>query len=61
MMGSDSEHYLLEHPEEKYDPIPEVYLGKNVADFIDPDIMEVGTSKQWIVSHCDEEIINLET
>ncbi|XP_065838924.1 GTP-binding protein 4-like [Oscarella lobularis] len=33
-------HYLLEHPEEKYDPIPEVYLGKNVADFIDPDIME---------------------
>lgn len=27
--------------EERYDIIPEIYLGHNVADFIDPDIMKV--------------------
>ena len=32
--------YLLENDEWKYDVIPEVRNGKNVADFIDPDIME---------------------
>lgn len=30
--------YLLENPDWKYDHIPEVFDGKNVADFIDPDI-----------------------
>ncbi|ESO96468.1 hypothetical protein LOTGIDRAFT_231795 [Lottia gigantea] len=30
----------LANEEEKYDVIPEVYKGHNVADFIDPDIME---------------------
>ncbi|UZJ51561.1 hypothetical protein CBS101457_000881 [Exobasidium rhododendri] len=32
--------YLLEDDDWKYDVIPEVRNGKNVADFIDPDIME---------------------
>ncbi|CAI4210539.1 unnamed protein product [Parascedosporium putredinis] len=30
--------YLLENPEWKYDKIPEIVDGKNVADYIDPDI-----------------------
>ncbi|KAI0478812.1 nucleolar GTP-binding protein [Xylariaceae sp. FL0804] len=30
--------YLLANPEWKYDKVPEVVDGKNVADFIDPDI-----------------------
>jgi len=30
----------LKDPSQKYDPIPEIFEGKNVADFIDPDIME---------------------
>merc|ERR1719430_889473 len=29
----------LANPDEKYDVIPEVWNGKNVADYIDPDIM----------------------
>ncbi|KAG0255052.1 Nucleolar GTP-binding protein 1 [Mortierella polycephala] len=32
--------YLLEDPEWKYDVIPEIWQGKNVADFIDADIQE---------------------
>ncbi|OLL26560.1 putative nucleolar GTP-binding protein 1 [Neolecta irregularis DAH-3] len=32
------QQYLLEYPEWKHDPIPELLDGKNVADFIDPDI-----------------------
>lgn len=30
----------LPKPEEKYDILPEIWEGHNVADFIDPDIME---------------------
>ncbi|KAL2691672.1 Nucleolar GTP-binding protein 1 [[Neocosmospora] mangrovei] len=30
--------YMLENPEWKYDKIPEIFDGKNVYDFIDPDI-----------------------
>lgn len=30
--------YLLDNPEWKYDKIPEIFDGKNVYDFIDPDI-----------------------
>ena len=30
--------YMLENPEWKHDKIPEVFDGKNVYDFIDPDI-----------------------
>lgn len=33
-------NYLLANDEWKYDTIPEIYEGKNVADFIDPDIMD---------------------
>jgi nucleolar GTP-binding protein len=33
-------HYLLEDEEWKYDVVPEIFNGKNVADFIDPDIEE---------------------
>ncbi|KAG0635231.1 P-loop containing nucleoside triphosphate hydrolase protein [Tuber brumale] len=31
-------NYLLENPDWKMDKIPEIYDGKNVYDFIDPDI-----------------------
>lgn len=30
--------YMLANPEWKYDKIPEIYDGKNVYDFVDPDI-----------------------
>lgn len=33
-------HWNLPNEEEKYDIIPEIWQGHNVADFIDPDIME---------------------
>lgn len=36
------QHWDLTKNDEKQDIIPEIYLGKNVADFIDPDIMKVG-------------------
>ncbi|XP_059179707.1 GTP-binding protein 4-like [Physella acuta] len=32
--------WLLPNDNEKYDVIPEIWQGKNVADFIDPEIME---------------------
>jgi nucleolar GTP-binding protein len=32
------DQYLLENDEWKYDKVPEYYLGRNVADFVDPDI-----------------------
>ncbi|WFC98772.1 Nucleolar GTP-binding protein 1 [Malassezia yamatoensis] len=32
-------NYVLEKDDWKYDTIPEIYQGKNIADFIDPDIM----------------------
>ncbi|KAJ7502543.1 P-loop containing nucleoside triphosphate hydrolase protein [Mycena galericulata] len=34
------EHYLLANPEWKMDIMPEIMDGKNIADFIDPDIAE---------------------
>ncbi|KHJ96299.1 GTP-binding domain protein, partial [Oesophagostomum dentatum] len=33
-------HYLLKNPEEKYDVIPEIWEGHNLADFVDPDIQK---------------------
>ena len=33
------EKWLLENDEWKYDKVPEIYDGKNVFDFIDPDIL----------------------
>jgi len=38
------EAWDLPKPEEKYDVIPEIWEGHNVADFIDPEIMEVRCS-----------------
>uniref|UniRef100_A0A1I7TQ90 Nucleolar GTP-binding protein 1 n=1 Tax=Caenorhabditis tropicalis TaxID=1561998 RepID=A0A1I7TQ90_9PELO len=31
-------HYMLKNPEEKYDVIPEIWEGHNLADFVDPEI-----------------------
>ncbi|KAK0527048.1 Nucleolar GTP-binding protein 1 [Tilletia horrida] len=33
-------NYILENDDWKYDVIPEIWEGKNVADFVDPDILE---------------------
>ena len=33
-------HYLLEDDDWKYDIMPEILNGKNVADFVDPEIEE---------------------
>lgn len=33
-------HYDLVNPEEKYDVVPEIWSGHNIADFIDPEIMQ---------------------
>lgn len=37
---SHAEHYLLPE-EEKYDRVPEIWEGHNIADFVDPDILKV--------------------
>ncbi|KAI6175398.1 Nucleolar GTP-binding protein 1 [Aphelenchoides bicaudatus] len=34
-------HYLLKNDDEKYDVVPEIWEGHNVADFIDPQIVEM--------------------
>jgi nucleolar GTP-binding protein len=34
-------HYLLKNEEEKYDRVPEIWEGHNIADFIDPRVVEV--------------------
>ena len=36
----DREHFILENPDWKDDIWPEIMDGKNVMDFIDPDIRE---------------------
>ena len=33
-------NYMLENPDEKYDRIPEIIDGHNIADFIDSDILQ---------------------
>ncbi|VDL82236.1 unnamed protein product [Nippostrongylus brasiliensis] len=33
-------HYMLKNPEEKYDVIPEIWEGHNIADFVDPEIQK---------------------
>lgn len=38
-----TETWDLANPEEKHDIIPEIWEGHNVADFVDPDIMEVNS------------------
>ena len=44
-MGDDyfldlKKNYRLEDKNEKYDNIPEIFEGKNIADFVDPDILK---------------------
>lgn len=44
-MGEDyfldlKKHYDLSDADHKYDDAPEIFEGKNIADYIDPDIME---------------------
>lgn len=44
-MGDDyfldlKKNYLLANTEERYDNVPEIFEGRNVADYIDPDIMQ---------------------
>jgi nucleolar GTP-binding protein len=40
LKDANLENYLLANPEWKEDIVPEIMDGKNVADFIDPDIAE---------------------
>ena len=44
-MGDDyfldlKKNYLLANSDERYDDIPEIFEGRNIADYIDPDIMQ---------------------
>ena len=36
----DDQKLYKVHPDEKYDIIPEMIDGKNITDFVDPEIME---------------------
>jgi nucleolar GTP-binding protein len=40
LKDANLENYLLANPEWKEDVVPEIMDGKNIADFIDPDIAE---------------------
>ena len=46
------EHFQLEEEEWKYDAVPEIYAGKNIADYIDPDI-----EQKLIALEKEEEIL----
>merc|ERR1719336_3848386 len=35
-----NKRFMLANPDEKYDVIPEHWNGHNIADYVDPDIME---------------------
>lgn len=34
------EHFVLDNPDWKYDLVPEIMDGKNIADFVDADILQ---------------------
>ena len=34
----NQEHFMLENPDWKYDKVPEIWNGMNIADYVDPDI-----------------------
>lgn len=34
------EHFILDNPDWKYDLVPEVLDGKNIADYVDADILQ---------------------
>lgn len=62
------EHYILADDSWKYDVIPEIYNGKNIADFIDPDIEarlealereEEALAEQGFYAEDEEEIVGL--
>ncbi len=40
VLRDDAENYILADDEWKGDIIPEIMDGKNIADFVDPDIAE---------------------
>jgi nucleolar GTP-binding protein len=40
LCGVSLESYLLKNPEWNHDVVPEIIEGKNIADFVDPDILE---------------------
>ena len=42
-----AEEWDLPNPADRYDKIPEIFKGKNVADFVDPDIDKV----DWCCEH----------
>lgn len=48
------EHWILENEDEKTDVVPEIYLGKNISDFIDPDIMKVCCVLLFEADYIDE-------
>lgn len=51
------EHFILEDDDWKYDAAPEIFEGKNVADYIDPDIgakLEALEKEEAILEQMDE-------
>jgi len=50
-----AENYILANPEWKMDVIPEIMDGKNIADFVDPDITE-----KLEALECEEEKLQAE-
>lgn len=44
------QHWTVENEEEKGDVIPEIFLGKNIADYIDPEIMKVSSRQIHVVT-----------
>ena len=63
-----AENYILADDSWKYDKMPEFFNGKNVADFIDPDIEaklealereEDALEAQGFYASDDEEIVSL--
>jgi nucleolar GTP-binding protein len=62
------ENYILADDSWKYDVIPEIYNGKNIADFIDPDIEarlealereEEALAEQGFYASDEEEIVSV--
>lgn len=49
---SSAENYILSNPDEKYDVIPEIWQGHNIADYVDPDIMKVSYSPLLYLADC---------
>ncbi len=55
------EHFVLENPAWKYDAVPEIMDGKNIFDFVDPDIerkLELLELEQETFTMPEEELLN---